>query len=154
MLIVKNLTSKRAVSFVALTAPITLAASFVWADETVKSWEILAAITVEEIITDTTYEVRKIFPTAIENGIDQFDITGYIVPLTDEAEISDFILVSDMGFCPFCGSPEHGTSLQVTMANPLKGFEEGARITLRGALQTITDPKTWQTTIMINAHIL
>lgn len=39
-----------------------------------------------------------------------------------------------MGFCPFCGDPEHGTSLQVTMADPLAGYVEGERITLRGAL--------------------
>jgi hypothetical protein len=144
---------KNATSLIALTAPLTLAAVSVWADETTKSWELLSAIKVEEIVTDTTYEVRKIFPTEIKNGIDQFDITGYIVPLTDEPNISNFILVSDMA-CPFCGSPEHGTSLQVKMTNPLKGFEEGTRITLRGALQAVTDPETWQTTIMINARIL
>ncbi|MFQ3183283.1 MAG: hypothetical protein ACI901_000375 [Octadecabacter sp.] len=150
----KNSTSKNATSLVALTAPLTLAAVSVWADETTESWELLSAIIVEEIVTNTTYEVHKIFPTEIENGIDQFDITGYIVPLTDGPDISNFILVSDMGFCPFCGSPEHGTSLQVKMTNPLKGFEEGTRITLRGALQAVTDPETWQTTIMINARIL
>ena len=39
-----------------------------------------------------------------------------------------------MGFCPFCGSPEHGTNLQVTMAEPLTGYVEGSRITVRGAV--------------------
>jgi hypothetical protein len=145
---------KNTVSLAALAAPLTLAAGSVWADDLAASWDLLAAISVEEIVTDTTYEVRKIFPTAVENGIDQFDITGFIVPLTDGPDITDFILVSDMGFCPFCGSPEHGTSLQVTMADPLTGFEEGSRITLRGALQAVTDPETWQTTIMTNARAL
>ncbi len=145
---------KNTVSLAALAAPLTLAAGSVWADDLAASWDLLAAISVEEIVTDTTYEVRKIFPTAVENGIDQFDITGFIVPLTDGPDITDFILVSDMGFCPFCGSPEHGTSLQVTMADPLTGFEEGSRITLRGALQAVTDPETWQTTVMTNARAL
>jgi hypothetical protein len=145
---------KNTVSLAALAAPLTLATGSVWADDLAASWDLLAAISVEEIVTDTTYEVRKIFPAAVENGIDQFDITGFIVPLTDGPDITDFILVSDMGFCPFCGSPEHGTSLQVTMAVPLTGFEEGSRITLRGALQAVTDPETWQTTIMTNARAL
>ena len=145
---------KNTVSLAALAAPLTLAAGSVWADDLAASWDLLAAISVEEIVTDTTYEVRKIFPTAVENGIDQFDITGFIVPLTDGPDITDLILVSDMGFCPFCGSPEHGTSLQVTMADPLTGFEEGSRITLRGALQAVTDPETWQTTVMTNARAL
>ncbi|AGI67755.1 hypothetical protein OAN307_c21230 [Octadecabacter antarcticus 307] len=145
---------KSSISFAALAAPITLSAGAVWADDMVASWDLLAAILIEEIVTDTTYEVRKIFPAAVENGIDQFDITGYVVPLTNGPEITDFILVSDMGFCPFCGSPEHGTSLQVTMADPLTGFEEGSRITLRGALQAVTDPETWQTTVMTDARAL
>jgi hypothetical protein len=145
---------KNTVSLAALAAPLPLAAGSVWADDLAASWDLLAAISVEEIVTDTTYEVRKIFPAAVENGIDQFDITGFIVPLTDGPDITDFILVSDMGFCPFCGSPQHGTSLQVTMADPLTGFEEGSRITLRGALQAVTDPETWQTTVMTNARAL
>jgi hypothetical protein len=145
---------KNTVSLAALAAPLTLAAGSVWAYDLAASWDLLAAISVEEIVTDTTYEVRKIFPAAVENGIDQFDITGFIVPLTDGPDITDLILVSDMGFCPFCGSPEHGTSLQVTMADPLTGFEEGSRITLRGALQAVTDPETWQTTVMTNARAL
>jgi hypothetical protein len=145
---------KNTVSLAALAAPLTLAAGSVWAEDLAASWDLLAAISVEEIVTDTTYEVRKIFPAAVENGIEQFDITGFIVPLTDGPDITNFILVSDMGFCPFCGSPEHGTSLQVTMADPLTGFEEGSRITLRGALQAVTDPGTWQTTIMTNARAL
>lgn len=144
---------KTSVSIAALCGPLAVTGGVAFADNTA-SWDLLAAIEIEEVITDTTYEVRKVFPAAVENGIEQFDITGYIVPLTGGTDISEFILVSDMGFCPFCGSPEHGTSLQVSMAEPLMGVEEGSRITLRGALEPVNDPETWQTTIMTNARAL
>lgn len=118
------------------------------------SWDLLAQIEITEIVTETSYEVRKVFPAAVENGIEQFDISGYVVPLSDGPEMSEFILISDMGFCPFCGSPEHGTSLQVSMAEPLTDYEEGSRITLRGALEAVTDPETWQSTILTGARAL
>lgn len=146
--------TKTASSILALSAPFTLIAGSAFADGSSAPWDLLADIEIEEIITDTSYEVRKVFPAAIENGVEQFDISGYVVPLSDDPEITDFILISDMGFCPFCGSPEHGTSLQVTMADPLVDFEEGKRITLRGALQTVTDPETWQTTILTDARAM
>lgn len=141
-------------STLALSAPLLMTAGASWADPATAPWDLLAAIEIEEIVTDTTYEVRKVFPAAIENGIEKFDISGYIVPLSDDPEITDFILISDMGFCPFCGSPEHGTSLQVTMADPITDFEEGKRVTLRGALETVTDPETWQTTVLTNARAM
>lgn len=117
------------------------------------AWDLIAAIEVEEIMTETTYEVRKTFPAAVQNGIEDFDITGYLVPLANGAELSDFILISDMGFCPFCGSPEHGTSLQVSMASPV-AFEEGARVTVRGALEANTDPETFQSTMLRGAVLV
>lgn len=144
---------KTTVSTIALSAPLAMSAGVAWAESS-PAWDLLASIEIEEIVTETSYEVRKIFPAAVENGIDQFDITGYIVPLSDGPGITDFILISDMGFCPFCGSPEHGTNLQVSMAEPLVGYEEGSRITVRGALEPVTDPETWQTTIMTGARPL
>lgn len=144
---------KNNVSIAALTAPLTLVAGAVWAQEPT-SWDLLAQVEIQEIVTDTSYEVRKVFPAAIENGIETFDITGYVVPLTQGPEITDFILVSDMGFCPFCGSPEHGTSLQVAMATPAIGLEEGTRVTLRGTLEAITDPETFQSTMMRDAQLI
>lgn len=144
---------KSSVSALALSAPLALGAGVVFADDSAAQWDLLAAIEVEEIITDTTYEVRKVFPSALENGVEQFDISGYLVPLSDGAVITDFILISDMGFCPFCGSPEHGTSLQVSMADPIP-FQDGKRVTLRGALETVTDPETWQTTVLTDARAL
>jgi hypothetical protein len=39
------------------------------------------------------------------------------------------------------------------MADPI-AFEEGKRVTLRGELETVSDPETWQTTRLNNAHAL
>lgn len=118
------------------------------------AWDALAAIEIEEIMTDTTYQVRKIFPAEIKDGVAQFDITGFAVPLGDTSNVRDFMLVSDIGFCPFCGDPEHGTALQVTLAEPLDFVEEGMRLSLRGSLETIKDDQTWQSAIMRDAVVV
>ena len=145
--------SKSSVTLAALSAPLAMTSGVAWAEET-SPWDLLADIQIEEIVTETSYEVSKIYPSVIENGVEQFDISGYVVPLYSETDLKEFILISDMGFCPFCGDPDHGTSLQVSMENPLPGFVEGQRITVRGALEPVTDSETWQTTILKNAQIL
>jgi len=118
------------------------------------SWDVLASIEIEEIVSETSYEVRKVFPAAMKDGIAQFDITGYAVPMSFDGAVSEILLVSDMGFCPFCGSPEHGTSLQVSLASPILGLEEGTRITVRGQLDAIIDPETFQSAIMRDATVI
>lgn len=118
------------------------------------AWDLLEAIEVEEIVTETSYEVRKIFPSEIKDGVEQFDITGYAVPLGSGTNVSELMLVSDMGFCPFCGDPDHGTALQVSLAEPLPILEEGTRLQLRGSLETITDSATWQSAVMRNARLV
>lgn len=118
------------------------------------SWNLLEAIKVTEIITENSYEVRKIFPAEIRDGVAQFDITGFAVPLGDGTNVTEFMLVSDIGFCPFCGDPDHGAALQVTLASPLPVLEEGTRLSLRGALETIKDDQTWQSAVMRNAIVL
>lgn len=149
---------KTSVSTLALSTPFMVLSGAAMADQSLAPaldpWDLLAQVEIEEIMTETSYEVRKVFPSAIEDGIEAFDITGYVVPLSDGPDLTDFILVSDMGFCPFCGSPEHGTSLQVSMASPTAGLEEGTRVTLRGALEAVTDPETFQSTIMRNARLV
>ncbi|WP_108815874.1 hypothetical protein [Loktanella sp. Alg231-35] len=124
--------------------------------ETIDSaaWDTLAAIEIEEIVTETSYQVRKIFPAEIKDGVAQFDITGFAVPLGDTRNVREFMLVSDIGFCPFCGDPTHGTALQVTLAAPLDFVEEGTRLSLRGSLETIQDDQTWQSAIMRDAVVI
>ena len=93
------------------TAPLALALGFAPFAATAEriegpAWDLLGSIGVEEIVTETSYEVRKLFPADVVDGIEQFDITGYVVPLYEEGgELTEFIIVSDMGFCPYFGSP-------------------------------------------------
>jgi len=115
-------------------------------------WALLDSIGIEEIATETTYEVKKSFPPALRDGVRDFRITGYAVPLTPGEDVTELILVSDMGLCPFCGSGEPGASLQVLLDEPIVGLEEGARISLVGDLAMVTDPMTWQATVLRNAR--
>lgn len=120
----------------------------------VDSWHLLNEIDREEIVTDTSYEVRKNFPDALSKGAIEFEITGYAAPLTPGDLISDLILVSDMGSCPFCGSLDHGASLEVTLAEAIPAFDENTRLSLRGTLEPVTDPETWQAAVLRNARIV
>lgn len=141
-------------SVVALATAQTALISPLMASTTADGWDLLRAVQVEEIMTETSYEVRKIFPAALENGIEQFDLTGYVVLLWQTENVSEFMLISDMGFCPFCGDPEHGTALQVQLSGPIDLLEDGQRITVRGALEAVNDPETTQSTRMTGAQIL
>ncbi len=117
-------------------------------------WQVLDQIEIEEIVTETTYEVRKSFPEALRKGAIEVEITGYAVPALPGDAIRDLILVSDMGLCPLCGSAEHGASLQVALNDSIPSFEESRRVTLRGTLSPVTDPETWQAAILENAAII
>jgi len=90
----------------------------------------------------------------MSKGAIEFEITGYAVPLTPGELISDLILVSDIGSCPFCGSLDHGASLEVTLAEAIPAFEDSTRLSLRGTLEPVTDPETWQAAILRNARIV
>lgn len=117
-------------------------------------WELLSGIEVDEVLDGDRYEVTKVFPQSVLDGIDDFFITGYAVPLSPGEAITSLILVSDMGNCPFCGSGGHAATLQVELDEPILGLEEGARISVRGALEAVTDSETWQATIMRNARVV
>ncbi|GAA6163147.1 hypothetical protein NBRC116590_08510 [Pelagimonas sp. KU-00592-HH] len=139
------------------TRPIAIAAAFAAAYGSTAhadAWQILDQIEIEEIVTETSYEVRKTFPEALQQGALDVEITGYAVPALPGEAIRELILVSDMGLCPLCGSAEHGASLQITLADPIETFDESRRMTLRGALTPVTDPETWQSAILENATIL
>ncbi|MFT6168538.1 MAG: hypothetical protein ACJAR9_000648 [Celeribacter sp.] len=117
-------------------------------------WALLGEVEIDEIVTDTSYEVKKTFPKQLDDGIQELTITGYAMPLTPGSVIRELLLVSDMGTCPFCGSGDHGTSLKVTLAEPLSDFEDGARITLKGALTAVRDTTTWQSAVLENAILV
>lgn len=118
------------------------------------AWHLLNQIGIEEIVTETTYEVRKTYPAEIENGVKDFEITGYAAPMIPGEAVRELILVSDMGLCPFCGSADHGASLQVSLADPIAMGDEAQRITLRGTLNRVDDPETWQAVILQDAEIV
>ena len=134
------------VSTVAFTAPAALAQ--------VDVWQLLDQIEIEEVITETSYEVKKTLPSEIDEGLQGVEITGFAVPMIPGEMVQELLLVSDMGLCPLCGSGEHGATLQITLAEPVPSFEEGAKLTLRGDLQAVRDPETWQAAIMTSATLV
>ncbi|MGR3484112.1 MAG: hypothetical protein ACU0BF_02095 [Paracoccaceae bacterium] len=147
---------RRTFPLIATTSTVALMAHAGLADTapaTPEAWSLLAEVEIDERVTPDSYEVRKSFPAALEGGIEGFAITGYAVPLSLEGAQSQLIVVSDMAFCPFCGSPEHGTSLMVEMAEPAI-VEEGMRIRLVGDLSAVTDPETWQSAILTGARVV
>lgn len=117
-------------------------------------WQILEQIQIEEIVTETTYEVKKSIPDALDAGIEGVEITGYAVPMIPGETVQELLLVSDMGLCPLCGNGDHNATLQVVLANPIPGFEEGAKLTLRGDLLAVKDPETWQAAILQDAQLI
>ncbi|MGB3406759.1 MAG: hypothetical protein WBA67_04635, partial [Jannaschia sp.] len=62
-------------------------------------------------------------------------------------------LVSDLGQCPFCGSGDHGTSIEVRLTDPLRVTEEAKRATVRGALSLVRDADTMQAVVMTDARL-
>jgi hypothetical protein len=114
-------------------------------------WELLDQIEIEEVITETTYEVKKSLPAEIDQGLSDVQITGYAVPMIPGEMVQELLLVSDMGLCPLCGSGDHGATLQVSLADPIPGFDASRKITLRGDVQAVRDPETWQAAVMTGA---
>ncbi|MCG3266480.1 hypothetical protein [Yoonia sp. I 8.24] len=140
------------VSSLALGAALITSGTVTWAQS--DDWDLLRGIAITETVTDTSYRVDKTFPAAIENGREGMVLTGYVVPITPGTDVRELILVSDMGFCPFCGDPNHGASVQVMLDTPISGLEEGTRITLRGDMTPVRDPQTWNAAILENAVIV
>lgn len=118
-------------------------------------WTLMNDIGIEEIVTETSYEVRKTFPAALAEGAEiEVSITGYATPALPGDTIRELLLVSDMGLCPFCGSQDHGAALQVSLAEPIPVIAESTRLTLKGTLAPVTDPTTWQSVILKDAEIV
>lgn len=143
--------------FALATAQITILAPFAQAttaSQIEADWDLIRSVDIQEIVTDTTYEVRKSFPEKLENGISQFNLTGFVTLTYTDQNVQEFILVSDMGFCPYCGDPDHGASIQVKLADIENQMIDGERITVIGNLTPIKDSQTWQSLILKDALIL
>ena len=114
-------------------------------------WDLLAAIEIEEVLEGERWEAHKSYPDALLAALEGFEITGHVVPVTAQAELELFLLVPDPADCPFCGSGDgYGPSLEVTMRRPLDAAE-GERVTLRGDLELVADPETWQAVRLTDA---
>ncbi|MEM9349479.1 MAG: hypothetical protein AAGA47_04405 [Pseudomonadota bacterium] len=74
-------------------------------------------------------------PVAADEGSALYEMTGYVALVRSAAEVSEFMLVSDMGVCPWCGEAGHGVALEVQLAGPTLDLEDGQRITVRGVLE-------------------
>lgn len=140
------------VSVTALSVALTGVAAPSFAE--VDPWALLSAVELEEIATETSYEVRKTFPERLKDGISGFRISGYAVPMEAGDSVRQVMLVSDMGNCPFCGQGDHGVTLMVELDDPIQTFEEGTRLSLRGDLEAVTDPETWQSAVMRRAVVV
>lgn len=117
-------------------------------------WALLGGIQVEEIVTETSYEVRKSWPKGFDAELREIEVSGFAVPMIPGQTVQELLLASDSGFCPLCGSPDHGASLQVSLTSPVPEFEDGQRISVRGTLVRIEDSTTWQAARLIDAQII
>ncbi len=118
------------------------------------SWDIVRGVEVNEVVTDTSYTVEKTFPEQVGDGISQFKLTGYVALTVSDTDVSEFILVSDMGFCPYCGDPDHGASLQIKLAGLETTMVDGDRISVMGTLTPVRDSETWQALVLENAFVM
>lgn len=120
-------------------------------------WALLDQIQFEEIVTETSYEVRKSWPDAFAQDQSNMRVTGYavaMIPAAPGEQVQELLLTSDSGICQLCGSGDHNASLQVVLDTPLEGFIDGQRISVEGTLQRIDDKTTWQSAQMVNARIM
>lgn len=113
-------------------------------------WDLLAAIEVEEVQVEDRWEARKTFPDGLAAAAEGFEITGHVVPVVPDAELRLFLLVPDPDECPFCGDAGYGPSLEVEMRDALDAAE-GEQVTLRGDLEFVEDPETWQAVRLTDA---
>ncbi|MEM9436021.1 MAG: hypothetical protein AAGA15_03190 [Pseudomonadota bacterium] len=79
-------------------------------------------------------QTLHITPVAADDGSALYEMSGYVALVRSAAEVSEFMLVSDMGVCPWCGEAGHGVALEVQLADPTLDLEDGQRVTVRGVL--------------------
>lgn len=115
------------------------------------------SIASKPLVTDplaSEAHARALQPVGEQNGVAVYEMTGYIVLQKADRAVQEFMLVSDMGLCPWCGNAGHGGAVEVQLADPNFRIEDGARITVRGALETLDASNPALSTRMIGAEIL
>ena len=114
------------------------------------AWTLLGAIEIEEVEAGGAWAARKTYPEGLRDAA-SFEIRGHVVPVSPQPYLETFLLVPDPADCPFCGSAGYGPSLEVTMRRALPDMAEGAEIALRGTLELIADPETFQAVRLVDA---
>jgi len=117
-------------------------------------WDDLKGIEIDEIITETSYRVEKRFPDRLVSGVNGIVLTGFAAPLTPGDVVTELVLASDLGACPYCSEMGHSATALVKLAEPITGLEPNARVTLIGDFKPNFDPETWEAAIVENAKIL
>ena len=118
-------------------------------------WSLLAAVEIEEVIEGESYQAIKTYPAALLKVTDGFEITGYVVPLAAEPYMPPFMLVEDPANCPFCGSSAgYGPILEVRLKRPIAEMTEFSEVRVRGRIELIVDPKTYQSYRLVVAFSL
>lgn len=115
------------------------------------AWRLLASVEIEEFEDGDIWEARKTFPDALVAAKSDFEITGYVVPITAEPYIQTFILVEDPDSCPFCGSSGYGPVLEVHLKRPMDALTEFTVLTVTGQLELIEDTQTYQSYRLVEA---
>ena len=118
----------------------------------VNPWSLLAAVEIEEIIEGDSYQAIKTYPPGLLERQGDFEVTGYVVPVTAEAFMSTFMLVEDPANCPFCGSSGgYGPVLEVQLKRPMPELDEFTEVTVSGTIELIEDPETYQSYRLVEA---
>lgn len=126
-----------------LTCSLVLGAPL-WAEDDDAAWRLLNTAEFHEIIDGDNWRVEKTIPAPLRAAAEDFEITGFFVPVIAQGEITEFLLVEDPADCPFCGSGGYGPVLEVTSKRPMPDLAEFAEITLRGQLEFNESPETLQ----------
>ncbi len=120
-----------------------------------RQWDLIEAIEIDEKIKGDSYVVTKSYPDDLiamaRSG--SFEVEGYFVPVMAQGSVRQFLMVRDPAECPFCGSSGYGLALEVITKRPVPDMGEFERITVRGTLELVDDPETWQAVILKNATL-
>ena len=118
-----------------------------------EAWNLLNTATVREKIEDDLYLAVKDFPAPLREAAEDFTVQGFLIPIWAEAELSAFMLVQDPENCPFCGTGSgYAPVLEVHLAEAIPAQEEFTQIRVRGELELIEDPLTYQMFRMVDAR--
>lgn len=105
-----------------------------------ESWEMFSDITYYITFENRQPVTVKEFPEEMQATTEDFVITGYVSQAFEgQEEMSELMLLSDIGLCPLCGAGDHTTSLMIEFDEPIAALEPDTRITVKGTLLRIDD---------------